>query len=70
MLYTLSSNVMSIISNLWGKKNTLASPPQYFISKKEVFSAAIMATVTPNFGKRVIDPGAEPYLLYLLCRGV
>lgn len=46
------------------KKKALVSTPWHIISKMEVLSAAIVATMTPTVGKGVIDPGAELELLW------
>lgn len=46
---------MSIISQeSWGEKNTLASTSQHIISKREVLSIAVIATMTPNIGKTLL----------------
>ena len=65
MLYTLNlyNVICQLCLNKTERKKPLASLPEHIMSRKEILSAAIMATMTPNFGKRLIDPGAGTKLI-------
>lgn len=45
---------VNYISRKLGGKNTLASTSQHIISKREVLSIAVIATMTPNIGKTLL----------------